>query len=494
MDTTRTAAVAPTARASHERPIHDTEATALAVEEEETEETEKPREVDGESFEGDEKTAKMAVGEEVETGDAEAGEDSNVKPDMLEYAGFFRLPAGKQAHNPALPEPLRQFAKFGWGGRALGSSNAYGLLISGHAVGDLVAEVRIPPIGEVADLWKPFCELVPAAELRVNRLDELVGVAEHRWKVVGLYQRYYQVDGKDGGRKSFFDGERLVQLGSGELKKSSGYLTSFDGSLWCGRSDGAGNAQIHKGPVLYRINPDYTLEHFPIPERPDWSPADKYTGLVFLPGHVCWLVSKDVNLEPWYGTGSEVDQEHRNPPAWFTPSYAVRYGVDPYAETWKDEAEWRAAWEKIGIRDLWSDSKGYHCERRGVWLLAYKWPIVPGDEGEILKLDGFHASSDCGGLAFDGLTGRLYVFEGYPPDEATERGVYPKESPRIHVYNLGADGAGEPEPERPSEIVVTFPEDERPVTYANTPKGRLELIHDVSENLVIRDVSEVLKQ
>jgi len=190
-------------------------------------------------------------------------------------------------------------------------------------------------------------------------------------------------------------------------------------------------------------------------ERADWSPADEYTGVAFLPGHVCWLVRKDVNSEPWYGTGNEVDQEHRNPPAWFTPSYAARRGVDPYADTWMDEAEWRAAWEAIGFRDPWNDAKGFHCETRGVWLLAYKWPIVPGDEGEILKLDGFHAPSDCGGLAFDGGTGRLYVFEGYPPDETTERGVYPKESPRIHVYNLEVDGAGEPEPEpEPAEKIL----------------------------------------
>ena len=171
----------------------------------------------------------------------------------LTHIGFFRLPAGKMSHDPALPEPLHQFAKFGWGGRALASSNAYGLLISGHRIGDLVAEVRIPPIGEVADLWKPFCELAPAAELRVNRLDELVGVAEHRGKTVGLFQEYYDVDGKDGGRKSFFDGERLVQLGSGELKKHAGYLTSHDGKLFCGRSSGAGNIDINHGPVLYEI-------------------------------------------------------------------------------------------------------------------------------------------------------------------------------------------------------------------------------------------------
>ena len=169
---------------------------------------------------------------------------------------------------------------------------------------------------------------------------------------------------------------------------------------------------------------------------------------------MCWLVRKDVNSEPWYGTGNEVDQEHRDPPDWFTPSYAARRGVDPYADTWKDEAEWRAAWEKIGIRDLSNDAKGFHCETRGVWLLACKWPIVPGDEGEILKLDGFHASSDCGGLAFDSLTGRLYVFEGYPPDEATEPGTYPQESPRIHVYQFAAGGAGEPEPEPEEKILL----------------------------------------
>ena len=177
-------------------------------------------------------------------------------PDMLEYAGFFRLPAGKQPHDPALPEPLHQFAKFGWGGRALGSSNAYGLLISGHRIGDLVAEVRIPPIGEVADLWKPFHEPVPAAELRVNRLDELVGVAEYRGRIVGLFQEYYDVDGKDGGRVSFFDGERLVQLGDGRLKDHAGFLTSHDGKLWVGRSSGAGSADINHGPVLYEIVED----------------------------------------------------------------------------------------------------------------------------------------------------------------------------------------------------------------------------------------------
>ena len=383
---------------------------------------------------------------------------------MLKHLGHFRLPAGKQPHDPALAEPLQDFAKFGWGGRAMGMmyQGNRALLISGHNIGDLIAAVRIPKIGETAEVRTGFRELVPAAELLVNRLDELVGVVEHQGKVVGLYQRYYDVSGVDGGRKSLWNGERLVQLGHGKLKDHAGYLTAYDGKLWCGRSSGAGNVDICHGPVLYEVLPDYgLLQHFEH-TRDDWSPADAYTGLVFLPpGHVCWLVSKDVDLEPWYGTGSEVDQEHRNPPDWFTPDYAAQRGLSSGAwrAGWRNEEEWRAAWDEIGISDLWSDSKGYHCEHREVWLLAYKWPIVPGDEGEIVKLEGFHESSDCGGLAFDAEASRLYVFEAYPPDETTESGAYRKERGKIHVYQFEEDGVSEPEPEPMTDEVTIHIED-----------------------------------
>jgi hypothetical protein len=377
----------------------------------------------------------------------------------LKHIGSFRLPAGRQPHDPALAEPLRQYAKLGFGGRAMSMmyQGNKALLISGHNIGDLVAAVRIPELGETAEVRIGFRELVPAAELFVNRLDELVGVAEHQGRVVGLFHQFYQVSGVDGGRVSFFDGERLVQLGDGELKKHAGFLTSHDGKLYVGRSSGAGNADINHGPCLYEVLPHSfgLIERFRH-VRPDWSEADDYTALAFLPGHACWLVSKDVAVEPWYGTGSEVDKEHRNPPDWFTPSYALQRGVSTaWHVEWQGETEWRAAWEAIGIRDLWSDSKGYHCETRGVWLLAYKWPIVPGDEGEIVKLDGFHESSDAGGMAYDGGTGRLYVHEGYPPDETTERGVYPKEKGKIHVYQAGAGVASEPDPvTEPDEVPV----------------------------------------
>ena len=149
--------------------------------------------------------------------------------------------------------------------------------------------------------------------------------------------------------------------------------------------------------------------------RPDWSPADDYRALAFLPGCVVWLVRKAVGAPAWYGGPVGPNGE-----------------VDPF-----------------------NASKGYHSDRYEAQLICYRWPLVPGDEGEIVTLQGFHESSDCTGMAFDGGTGRLYVHEGYPPDEATERGVYPKESPRIHVYNLEVDGAGEPEPDdEPDEIPV----------------------------------------
>ena len=327
----------------------------------------------------------------------------------LEHLGCFRLPAGQQAHDPDLAEPLKQYAKFGYGGRAMGMmyQGNKALLVSGHNIGDLIAAVRIPKLGETAEVRIGFRELVPAAELFVNRLDELVGVAEHQGKVVGLYQRYYQVDGKDGGIPSFWDGEQLIALGTGELKKSSGYLTSHDSKLYVGRSSGAGNADINQGPCLYEVLPDYGLIERFRHDRPDWSPADDYRALAFLPGCVVWLVRKAVGAPAWYGGPVGPNGE-----------------VDPF-----------------------DASKGYHSDSYEARLLAYKWPIVPGDEGEILKLDGFHESSDAGGMAFDGGTSRLYVFEAYPPDETTESGAYRKERPHIHVYSLEAGGASEPEPE-----------------------------------------------
>jgi len=98
-----------------------------------------------------------------------------------------------------------------------------------------------------------------------------------------------------------------------------------------------------------------------------------------------------------------------------------------------------------GKVDRYNISKGYHAERREVWLMPYTFPGL--EELPPIRLAEFHESSDVGGMAYDGVTGRLYVHEGFPPDDTTEPGVYPKEKGRIHVYQVGADGAGEPEPE-----------------------------------------------
>ncbi|HET9273701.1 MAG TPA: hypothetical protein VFO09_05490, partial [Methyloceanibacter sp.] len=208
----------------------------------------------------------------------------------LEHLGYFSLPRGVQAHDPSLPAELAKRAKAGYGGRALAlSADRRHLWISGHEEGDLVALWGIPEVGGTAELRIGFRELAPRAALSAAMLDQLVGLADHEGKLWGLYQDYYDVDGRDGGRVSLWNGERLVQVGAGELKRHAGYLTTHDGSLWCGRSDGAGSADVKHGPALYRISMpllNYGLESFSIPPRSDWTEADRYTGLVFLPGYV----------------------------------------------------------------------------------------------------------------------------------------------------------------------------------------------------------------
>jgi len=390
---------------------------------------------------------------------------------ILKHIGSFRLPAGRQAHDLSLPEPLRQFARFGFGGRALClSGDRKGFWLSGHDVGDLVGGVIIPDEfdGRTANEVLDFFEVMPRQQVADAGLDALVGLAVHEGKLWALFNEYYDLDGTDGDRVSLWDGGQFLKIADGHIKKTSGYLTAHDGALWCGRSDGAGNPEVHHGPALYRIDSlgsRYWWNH----DRPDWSEADKTTALAFLPGYVCFLVSKAVG-PVWYGQPDMPDKL----PAWFDP-----------AEHGFPEEHWRKAWKASGIVDRWQQSKGNHTTAREVWLMPYTFPGL--EEQPPIVLTEFHESADCGGMAFDAEKGILYVHEAYPPDEATERGVYPKESPRIHVYNLEVDGAGEPEPERPGEIVVTFPEDERPVTYENTPKGRLELIHDVSEELVFKE-------
>ena len=238
-------------------------------------------------------------------------------------------------------------------------------------------------------------------------------------KLFGLYNQFYDVDPEDTGRVSLWDSERLVQLGNGELKRHAGYLTSYDGSLWCGRSDGAGNAQIHKGPVLYRINADGTLTHFPIPPRSDWTPADKTTGLVFLPGHVCWLVSKAVGAV-WYG--GQVSPE--------------------------------------GLVDRWNEGKGYHTERREVWLLPYTWPGL--EERPPIVLREFHESAKCGGLAYDAKRRRLYVHQAWaPPDEDP----IPWETPVVRIYEVGI---GEQEPAEPVREMIEIRLEIGAKTYAGS--------------------------
>lgn len=380
----------------------------------------------------------------------------------LAHLGHFDLPRGRQAHAPGLPPALVRYAKFGAGGRAMClTTTRRALWISGHRVGDLVASVEIPEIGGAAELAVPFRELTPAADLRAHRLDELVGLAEHNGKLCGLWAEYYDIDGQDGDRVSLWDGERLVQLGSGELKQHAGYLTVHNGALWCGRSDGAGSSDVQHGPALYRVGGAALpalgsgepvkggarvlfreLRH----TRPDWTNADRYTALAFLPGHVCWLVSKATG-GVWYGTGTEVDPEIHEAPDWFTPA---SLGA-PHLGPWNSEAEWRETWKGRGIRDPWNAAKGWHTTEREVWLLAYHWPIVPGDAGRIIKLEGFHASSDCGGMAYDDQARRLYVHEGYPPNDDIEPGVYTKEKGRVHVYDVS--GAEPDEPDEPERIV-----------------------------------------
>jgi len=331
-------------------------------------------------------------------------------------------------HDPALPEPLRAYAKFGFGGRALClSGDRKHIWLSGHDVGDLVAQVRIPDKfdGRTAEQTVAFHEIMPRQQLADAKLDALVGLAVHEGKLWALWNQYYDLDGTDGDRVSLWDGERLVKIADGHIKKTSGYLTAYNGDLWCGRSDGAGNPEVHHGPALYTFSVLRNWNH----DRPDWTEADKYTALAFLPGYVCFLVSKAVG-PVWYGQHDMPDKL----PEWFDP-----------AEHGFPAEHWRKAWKASGIVDRWQQSKGNHTTAREVWLMCYTFPLF--QEQPPIVLTELHESSDVGGMAFDGVTGRLYVFEAYPPDETTESGAYRKERPHIHVYSLEAGGASEPEPE-----------------------------------------------
>lgn len=98
---------------------------------------------------------------------------------QLKHLGFFRLPAGPQRFEAALPEELKKYARFGYGGRAMClSTDRRSLWVSGHQVGDLVAKVAIPGIGAEAILLLPFFEIVPRDILAAARVDQLVGLNE----------------------------------------------------------------------------------------------------------------------------------------------------------------------------------------------------------------------------------------------------------------------------------------------------------------------------
>jgi len=202
----------------------------------------------------------------------------------LKHIGAFRLPAGKQPHDATLPEPLRQFAKFGYGGRAMSlSGDRKHLWLSGHAVGDLVAQVWIPEQfdGRTALQTVDFFEITPRQKLADAKLDALVGLAVHEGKLWALFNQYYDLDGTDGGRVSLWDGGQFIKIADGHIKKTSGYLTAHDGALWCGRSDGAGSPEVHHGPALYSIG-SFSHVHWWHHDRPDWTEADKTTALVFI--------------------------------------------------------------------------------------------------------------------------------------------------------------------------------------------------------------------
>lgn len=213
-----------------------------------------------------------------------------------------------------------------------------------------------------------------------------------------LFNQYYQVAGREFGRASLWDGERLRVIGVGDLHLTSGYLAAHEGHLYCGRSSGAGSANVHHGPALYDA---LSGEKIFADEREDWNNADDYTALAFVPGYVCWLVRKAVGVV-WYGTS-----------------------IGPNGE-----------------KDRWNTAKGQHTDRREVWLLLYSWPAF--EPQQPIVLEGFHEASNCGGMCYDPATGRLYVSEVWPPEKTGN--IYTGEAPRIQVYQVATDSPG-PEPE-----------------------------------------------
>lgn len=310
----------------------------------------------------------------------------------LDYLGFFNL-----------PRPQGADERFGFGVAALSLTPRGTMWASGKVTRGLVAEISVPEPGGTAEIVTPFREPAPRQQLVDAKLDRLVGLAEHEGKLCALFQEFYQVSGIDGGRVSFWDGENLVQLGEGRLKDHAGYLTSHDGKLFVGRSSGAGNADVNHGPALYEVAEDTLglIERFRH-VRPDWSPADAWRGVAFLPGHVCWLVRKAVGAPAWYGQATGPN----------------------------------------GEIDKWNTSKGYHSDRYEVWLLPYSFPDFKALPP--IVLDGFHEASWVGGCAYDAAKQRLLVAEVWPPKKTGS--IYPGEWPRIHTYAVSATASGPVEP------------------------------------------------
>jgi len=397
--------------------------------------------------------------------------------------GSFRLPAGKGLVGQGLPAALHQFAKFGFGGRAMCLSGDRGhLWISGHDVGDLVAQVRIPEAfdGRTAGQTVGFHEVTPRVQLAAAKLDALVGLADHEGKLWALWNQYYDLDGTDGGRASLWDGEQLVRILDGRIKRTSGYLTAHDGALWCGRSDGAGNPEVHHGPALYRIDSlgsRWWWNH----DRADWNEADKYTALAFLPGYACFLVAKAVG-PTWYGQGNMPNRK----PDWFDPT---KYGFP--------EEHWAKAWQASGIVDPWQAAQGYHTTERAVWLMLYTWPGLV--EKPVIRFAEFHSSAKVGGMVFDLERRLLYVHEQYPPAQDAQSHAW--ERGKVHVYQVEADDASDPDPEDErakireaerlleadasdrDEIIVVHADIGELARYPNTERGRLEAINGLSEEL-----------
>ncbi len=335
----------------------------------------------------------------------------------LSYRGFFSLPRGKQeVVDPALPDELKALARFGYGGRAMClDSTGTGLWISGHEHADLVARVGIPEVGGSAPLREPFREVTPRYVQDEAKLDTLVGLAANDRHVCALWQEYYDVDGRDGLRVSYWCGGKMWMLGSGRIKETSGYLAEKNGRLYCGRSTGAGNAEIHRGPLLWKLESrnggnggTWTLVKVLGDLRPDWSPADDYVGVAFTDSHVVFLVSKAIG-EVWYG--------------------------GPISAS--------------GAADPFSNAKGYHTDMRQVWLLPYLHTAEKGYERqEPIILREFAPASACQSLVYRDLTNELLILEKWP--QTKQGSIYPNESPRVHVYTEKLSDDEEP-PEPPEE-------------------------------------------